>query len=66
MWGDTPVEMRVNADPVGTGEAGGDVGEVVFTAGDQTVTVPLELSATIEDPGPWWRLGHPGLIFGAP
>ena len=21
---------------------------------------------TIEDPGPWWRLGHPGLIFGAP
>jgi len=51
---------------VGTGKAGGDVGEVVFTAGDQTVTVPLELSSTIEDPGPWWRLGHPGLIFGAP
>jgi D-alanyl-D-alanine carboxypeptidase (penicillin-binding protein 5/6) len=66
VWGDTPVDMRVNADRVGTGKAGGEVGEVVFTAGDQTVTVPLELSTTIEDPGPWWRLGHPGLIFGAP
>jgi D-alanyl-D-alanine carboxypeptidase (penicillin-binding protein 5/6) len=66
VWGDTPVEMHVNAENVGTGKAGGDVGEVVFTAGDQSVTVQLELSAAIEDPGPWWRLGHPGLIFGAP
>jgi D-alanyl-D-alanine carboxypeptidase (penicillin-binding protein 5/6) len=66
VWGDTPVEMRVNAESVGTGKAGGDVGEVVFTAGEQTVTVQLALSGTIEDPGPWWRLGHPGLIFGNP
>ncbi len=66
VWGDTPVEMRVNAESVGTGEAGADVGEVVFTAGEQTVSVQLELSTTIEDPGPWWRLGHPGLIFGSP
>ena len=66
VWGDTPVEMQVNADPVGTGETGGEVGDVVFTAGEKTVTVPLKLSAPIEDPGPWWRLGHPGLIFGTP
>ena len=52
VWGDTPVEMQVNADQVGTGEAGGDVGEVVFTAGEQTVTVPLELSARDRGSGP--------------
>ena len=66
VWGDTPVDMRVSARQVGTGKVGDDVGEVVFTAGDQTITVTLELSHTIDDPGPWWRLGHPGLIFGTP
>ena len=64
VWGATPVTAAVTADGIRLGERGETVGSVVFTAGQQTVTVPLELSTDVEDPGPWWRLGHPELIFG--
>jgi D-alanyl-D-alanine carboxypeptidase (penicillin-binding protein 5/6) len=59
VWGGTPVAAEVTVNEVGTAESGADVGEVVFTAGDRTVTVELELSATLTDPGPWWRITHP-------
>lgn len=44
--------------------AGEEVGQLVFTAGPHTVTVPLVLAQDVDDPGPWWRLGHPEIIFG--
>jgi len=31
--------------------------------GVETFTVPLELGATITDPGPLWRLANPGALF---
>lgn len=62
-WGDTPVTVEVQADPVRIDKAGAPVGEVRFSAGEHAVTVPLLLSAELADPGPGWRLTHPGELF---
>lgn len=64
VWGDTAVSSTATVAPIRLAAKGDEVGTVVFTAGRQTVTVPLVLSRDVEDPGPWWRLGHPELIFG--
>lgn len=65
-WGDSRVTASVTATPVTTGTKGQAIGTATFTSGGRSVSVPLELSATIDDPGPGWRLSHPGLIVGAP
>jgi D-alanyl-D-alanine carboxypeptidase (penicillin-binding protein 5/6) len=62
-WSDTPITVEIDAEPVGLGDAGEQVGQVVFTAGERSVTVPLLLSRSITDPGPGWRLTHPGELF---
>ena len=41
-----------------------EVGRAAFTTGEETITVSLILDGKIEDPGFWWRIGHPGIIFG--
>ncbi|RQP09377.1 MAG: D-alanyl-D-alanine carboxypeptidase [Microbacteriaceae bacterium] len=64
VWGDTPVTVTATAREIRLAEKGDEVGELVFTAGPHTVTVPLVLAQDVEDPGPWWRLGHPEIIFG--
>lgn len=63
VWAATPVSAVVTADEVRLAEAGQTVGTVVFTVGGQTVDVPLTLSATIDDPGPWWRLTNPAELL---
>jgi serine-type D-Ala-D-Ala carboxypeptidase (penicillin-binding protein 5/6) len=65
-WGDARVTTSIAATPVSTGSKGQSVGTVTFTAGGHSVTVPLGLAAKVDDPGPGWRLSHPGLIVGAP
>jgi len=65
-WGDAKITTSVTATPVATGARGQQVGTATFTSEGHTVTVPLGLSARIDDPGPGWRLSHPGLIVGAP
>lgn len=62
-WGDTPVASDVRVDPVRLAEAGTRVGEAVFTSGERSTTVPLVLSDALTDPGPGWRLTHPGELF---
>ncbi len=62
-WGDTQVTAQVAVAEVRLGETGTEVGTVVLTAGDRTVTVPLVLSADLDDPGPLWRLTHPAELF---
>lgn len=64
VWGDTPVEVTATSDAIRLADEGDTVGEATFTAGPHTVKVPLVLSGDVDDPGPGWRLGHPGLIFG--
>lgn len=63
VWGGTPVTAQVDTQPLRLADAGADIGEVTFTAGGRTVTVPLELSAKVDDPGPLWRLTNPGDLF---
>lgn len=63
VWSATPVTAAIDVDPLHLAAVGSDVGAVTFTVGTRTVTVPLTLSATIDDPGPWWRLTNPGELF---
>lgn len=62
-WGDTPVTVEVETDPVRIADSGETVGSATFTAGVRTVTVPLVLSSALTDPGPGWRLTHPAELF---
>jgi D-alanyl-D-alanine carboxypeptidase (penicillin-binding protein 5/6) len=63
VWADTPVTFTMTADEVGLGAKGDDVGMATYTVGDEVFTVPLELGASITDPGPLWRLTNPGALF---
>ena len=61
VWSDSPITGAVTAGDLQLGRAGDEVGEVTFTIGTGSpVTVPLELQDTLSDPGPAWRMGHPG------
>lgn len=62
-WSDAPVSVVLQVDEVRSAVAGTDVGTATFTVGDERVTVTLELDATIDDPGPWWRLSHPAELL---
>lgn len=58
-WSDTPITSTVTTQPVAHAAAGSTVGSVGFTVGTRTVTVPLQLDATIDGPDLWWRLTNP-------
>lgn len=63
VWAGAPITVEPVLEPVHLGSRGEDVGQLTFTAGPKIVTVPLELDSDIEDPGPWWRLTNPALLF---
>jgi len=63
VWSDAAVATSVSTDDVGVAKKGTDVGTVTFTVEGEEITVPLELAATIDDPGAWWRLTNPGALF---
>ena len=63
VWADTPITTQTRVDAVSVAKKGTDVGEVTFTVAGETITVPLELASTIDDPGPWWRLTNPAALF---
>ena len=65
LWSDTPVSIGVKADPITLAAEGTTVGSITFTAGAQTVSVPLALDSTISDPGSEWRLSNPGVLSDA-
>lgn len=58
-WSDTEVTSTFEATSVTTAADGKVVGSATWTAGPNTVTVPLVLDGTIEPPSAWWRLTHP-------
>ena len=64
VWGDQPIRLELSVDDVTTTSDGDEVGRAAFTTGDATITVPLVVNGEIEDPWFWWRVGHPGLIWG--
>ena len=63
VWGGAPITAEPVVDEVGLATAGEDVGGVTFTVGERSYMVELVLDASIDDPGPWWRLGHPFELF---
>ncbi len=63
VWSDAQVQVDVEAEPVGTAEAGDAVGTVTFTVEDQEVVVRLVLDAPIDDPGFAWRISNPLEVF---
>lgn len=63
VWTGAPQDFHATLDDLTLADDGTDVGDLTITVGDQTYTVDLELDRTIDDPGPWWRLGHPAELF---
>jgi D-alanyl-D-alanine carboxypeptidase (penicillin-binding protein 5/6) len=64
-WGNTAVTSSSTVTPIATGTTGQNVGTATFTVAGHTIRVPLGLSTSLTDPGPGWRLSHPGLIAAA-
>ncbi|MFM9918036.1 D-alanyl-D-alanine carboxypeptidase family protein [Lacisediminihabitans sp. H27-G8] len=63
VWSNTPVTAVITALPATVGQNAASAGAVTFTAGGQSVRVPLALDHGLVDPGPWWRLGNPTLLL---
>jgi D-alanyl-D-alanine carboxypeptidase (penicillin-binding protein 5/6) len=59
VWDGADIEPVRELDEVRLAPVGTDVGDLTFTVGERTFSTDLVLDATIDDPGPWWRLGHP-------
>lgn len=58
-WSDTPIELTMDIDTPPTYRDGTVVGSVSWTAGPDTVTAPVEIAGSIDQPTAWWRLTHP-------
>jgi serine-type D-Ala-D-Ala carboxypeptidase (penicillin-binding protein 5/6) len=63
VWGASAVTVTIDVEPVTLADAGTEVGTVTFAFAERTITVPLRLDATIDDPGAWWRLTNPAELF---
>ena len=64
LWSDTPITIAMTSPTVTSAVRGERVAEVTWSAGSATATVPVVLDATIVEPDDWWRLTHPGELFG--
>lgn len=62
-WSSTPISAEVVVPPLRLAEEGDPAGSVTFSVGGEEVEIPLIVDGAIEDPGPWWRLTHPGEIL---
>jgi len=62
-WSELPVTAQIDLAGIQVAAKGTPVGSVTFSVGERTTVVPLVLEESIDDPGPWWRLGNPGELF---
>jgi len=58
-WSDTSVTSTLEVDTLTTGSEGDVVGILTWTAGTESIRVPLQLGGDIDPPDAWWRLTHP-------
>ncbi|GAA1966956.1 D-alanyl-D-alanine carboxypeptidase [Microbacterium deminutum] len=58
-WSDTPIVATMKTTTPTRWKDGEVVGSVTWTAGPNTVTVPIEIEGSIRPPTDWWRLTHP-------
>lgn len=63
VWSNQPVSAMVNALPLSDAVAGAEAGAVSFSAGGNTIEVPLIIDGSIAGPDPWWRLTNPAEVF---
>jgi D-alanyl-D-alanine carboxypeptidase (penicillin-binding protein 5/6) len=63
VWDGAAIDYTSKLEDVRLAATGTDVGDLTFTVGGRTFTTDLVLDATIDDPGPWWRLTHPFELF---
>ncbi|MBN9215687.1 MULTISPECIES: D-alanyl-D-alanine carboxypeptidase [unclassified Microbacterium] len=61
-WSDTPVTVEMETTAPVTYADGEQVGTATWTAGPNSVSVPVRISGTITPPGDWWRLTNPSLL----
>lgn len=61
-WSDTPIAVTGDVREPRDWTDGEVLGEITWTAGPESVTVPVVLDGDIEPPSEWWRLTHPGEI----
>jgi D-alanyl-D-alanine carboxypeptidase (penicillin-binding protein 5/6) len=64
-FGAVAEDASVDVEPFTTAPAGRQVGTVTVLFGEREVSSALELDQAITDPGPIWRLTHPGELIGA-
>ena len=64
-WGSDPGEASVTVERFTTAPAGRVVGSVAVATADGDLTSELELSSSIGDPGPLWRLVNPVALISA-
>jgi len=58
-WSNTPITSTMTTSTLKTGKAGEKVGSITWTAGKNTITVPIVLMGSIKPPTTQWRLTHP-------
>lgn len=61
-WSDTPIVASMKTKTPSRWKDGEVVGSVTWTAGPNTVTVPIEIEGSITPPTDWWRLTHPDAL----
>ena len=64
-WGSAFGEATVSVDEFSTAPEGREVGRVSVPTATGEIASPLRLAGDIRDPGPVWRLTHPGTLIGA-
>ncbi|MBF4634055.1 D-alanyl-D-alanine carboxypeptidase [Agreia pratensis] len=64
VWSDDVVDVDASAADLVTAQSGLNVGTIRYSVDDTTEQVALKVDGTLEDPGFWWRISHPELVFG--
>ena len=64
-WSDTAITATMETITPTTYKDGAVVGSITWSAGPNSVSVPVEIEGTIVPPTAWWRLTHPSQL-GAP
>lgn len=62
VWSDTPITVELETTTPTSWDDGAVVGTVTWTSGPNSVSVPIEIAGTLEEPTDWWRLTHPTLL----
>lgn len=61
-WSDTPITATMETITPTSFRDGATVGSITWTAGPNSVSVPVEIDGTIVQPTAWWRLTHPSQL----